>query len=70
MDKATRDDLENTVAWVAEAHDALQAARTSRDRAIRRALEAGATYKEIGDITGLSRGQLDAIRRGKTRRGN
>jgi len=69
MGATAREDLADAVAWVREAEDALAAARKHRARAIQRAREAGVPYAELEEVTGLSRGQLDAIRRGQTRRG-
>lgn len=42
---------------------ALDQAKTVRDEAIRTALATGATYAELGKVTGLSRPGLDLIRR-------
>lgn len=61
--------LAGAVEEVAHARVHLDGALDDRDRAIREALAGGMTYADVGAVTGLSRGQLDAIRRGLRRRG-
>jgi len=51
-----------------EAEAEAEAARQARNSAIRQAREAGVTYAELEHVTGLSRAQLDAIRKGQSRR--
>lgn len=60
--------------YLAEAVDAYDAAvnsvdiaRSHRDSAIRAALASGMTYRDVQAATGLSRGMVDAIRRGLSR---
>lgn len=50
-----------------EAAAAVPEAIAERDEAIRRALAAGAPYRELTEATGLRRSQLDNIRRGRRR---
>lgn len=61
--------LEDQVADIATQRDRLDDMLTERDTMIRAALEHGHTYKMVGLATGLSRGQLDAIKNGQRRRG-
>lgn len=46
------------------AHEAMHAARVARDDAVRRALADKRPYREIMEVTGLSRARLDQIKRG------
>lgn len=59
--------LTQAAAEVTAAEHALAKARDTRADAIRAALAAGTPYRDVQRLTGLSRGMVDAIRRGKTR---
>jgi len=60
--------LEDQVIYIANQRSRLDALLAERDSPIRAALNHGHTYKVVGFATGLSRGQLDAIRNGRRTR--
>lgn len=60
--------LEDQVAVVANRRDELDADLRERDDLIRAALQQGHSSRMVEVASGLSRGQVDAIRKGQRRR--